>query len=48
MNNCVETAALGDGRLAVRDSKDAGLPPLRFSARAWSSFVAGLDGGPVS
>ncbi|MFI2781391.1 DUF397 domain-containing protein [Streptomyces sp. ALB3] len=48
MNNCVETAPLGDGGLAVRDSKDVGLPPLRFSVRAWRSFVAALDGRPVS
>ncbi|MEU1484777.1 DUF397 domain-containing protein [Streptomyces sp. NPDC005752] len=48
MNNCVETAPLGRDRLAVRDSKDADLPPLRFSATAWTSFVAGLGGGPVS
>lgn len=48
MNNCVETAPLGGDRLAVRDSKNTGLPPLRFSATAWTSFVAGLNGGPVS
>ncbi|WP_406150931.1 DUF397 domain-containing protein [Streptomyces sp. NBC_01012] len=48
MNNCVETAPLGQDQLAVRDSKDVGLPPLRFSARAWTSFVSGLHGRPVS
>ncbi|MFJ1836816.1 DUF397 domain-containing protein [Streptomyces sp. NPDC088175] len=48
MNNCVETASSGDGRLAVRDSKDASRPPLRFSAAAWTSFVAGLHRDPVS
>ncbi|MFH9616617.1 DUF397 domain-containing protein [Streptomyces pratensis] len=48
MNNCVETAPLGDGGLAVRDSKDTALPPLRFSARTWTSFLAGLDSRPVS
>ncbi|MBM7442315.1 DUF397 domain-containing protein [Streptomyces sp. HB132] len=48
MNNCVETAALGRDRLTVRDSKDTDLPPLRFSATAWTSFVAGLGGSPVS
>lgn len=42
MNNCVEAAPLGDEQLAVRDSKDVNRPPLRFSATAWSSFVAGL------
>ncbi|MFF2331492.1 MULTISPECIES: DUF397 domain-containing protein [unclassified Streptomyces] len=48
MNNCVEAAAFGDGRLAVRDSKDVSRPPLRFSAASWASFLAGLDRGPVS
>ncbi|MFJ1716769.1 MULTISPECIES: DUF397 domain-containing protein [unclassified Streptomyces] len=48
MNNCVETASSGDGRLAVRDSKNASRPPLRFSAAAWTSFVAGLHRDPVS
>ncbi|MFG2588047.1 DUF397 domain-containing protein [Streptomyces sp. NPDC048438] len=48
MNNCVETASAGDEELAVRDSKDTSLPPLRFSASAWTSFVAGLDSRRVS
>ncbi|MCX5433254.1 DUF397 domain-containing protein [Streptomyces sp. NBC_00257] len=48
MNNCVEAAPFGDERLAVRDSKDVSRPPLRFTAAAWSSFVAGLRRGPVS
>lgn len=47
MNNCVEAAPFGDRRLAVRDSKDVSRPPLRFSAEAWTSFVAGLSLGPV-
>ncbi|TRV76633.1 DUF397 domain-containing protein [Streptomyces sp. 130] len=43
MNNCVETAPSGSGRLlAVRDSKDAARAPLEFSATAWTSFVSGL------
>ncbi|MEV6744865.1 MULTISPECIES: DUF397 domain-containing protein [unclassified Streptomyces] len=48
MNNCVEAAPFGDERLAVRDSKDVSRPPLRFTAAAWASFVAGLRRGPVS
>ncbi|RLV65164.1 DUF397 domain containing protein [Streptomyces sp. CBMAI 2042] len=58
MNNCVETARLGGPGsggadsggtlLAVRDSKDVDRPPLRFSATAWTTFVAGLDGPQVS
>ncbi|MEU1368350.1 DUF397 domain-containing protein [Streptomyces sp. NPDC005803] len=47
MNNCVETALFGRGRLAVRDSKDVSRPPLRFSAPAWTSFVTALNGGSV-
>ncbi|MEU2574321.1 DUF397 domain-containing protein [Streptomyces anulatus] len=42
MNNCVETALLGGALLAVRDSKNVDRPPLRFSAAAWCTFVAGL------
>lgn len=42
MNNCVETALFGGALLAVRDSKNVDRPPLRFSAAAWSTFVAGL------
>ncbi|GAA2921686.1 DUF397 domain-containing protein [Streptomyces argenteolus] len=42
MNNCVEAAPLGDDQLAVRDSKDVHLPPLRFTATAWTSFVSSL------
>ncbi|MFV0131040.1 DUF397 domain-containing protein [Streptomyces sp. HMX112] len=50
MNNCVEAARLGPGRLAVRDSKHLTGPPLRFSAAAWTSFVSSLRSGrePVS
>ncbi|MFB7917282.1 DUF397 domain-containing protein [Streptomyces sp. NPDC056061] len=48
MNNCVEAAPLGGGRLAVRDSKSVSRPPLRFSASAWALFVAGLRREPVS
>ncbi|MFI7238952.1 DUF397 domain-containing protein [Streptomyces cyaneofuscatus] len=53
MNNCVETARLGGpdsggALLAVRDSKDVDRPPLRFSATAWTTFVAGLDARQVS
>ncbi|MFE7707484.1 DUF397 domain-containing protein [Streptomyces sp. NPDC057486] len=47
MNNCVETAPFGAEQLAVRDSKDVSRPPLRFSAAAWTSFVSGLNDGPV-
>ncbi|MFH8410776.1 DUF397 domain-containing protein [Streptomyces sp. NPDC018019] len=42
MNNCVETARIGSGLLAVRDSKNTAGPALLFTAAAWTSFVDGL------
>ncbi|NBM17692.1 DUF397 domain-containing protein [Streptomyces sp. GC420] len=39
MNNCVETAGLGTGLLAVRDSKNTAGPALLFSSTAWTSFL---------
>ncbi|HXV91701.1 MAG TPA: DUF397 domain-containing protein [Pseudonocardia sp.] len=43
---CVEVAFLGDGRVAVRDSKDAGRgPALVFTAREWAAFVGGVTDG---
>ena len=45
-NNCVETARLGPGRLAVRDSKDPQGPALLFTADAWTDFVRAVSGGP--
>lgn len=38
-NNCVETAALRSGRLAVRDSKDPRGPALLFGPAAWTRFL---------
>ena len=40
-NACVEVALVPDG-IAVRDSKDQGGPVLRFTAREWLAFVAGV------
>lgn len=37
--NCVEVAVLPDGGRAVRDSKDASGPILRFSADQWRAFT---------
>jgi hypothetical protein len=37
--NCVETAALPDGGVAVRDSRVPAGPALIFSAAAWGAFV---------
>lgn len=41
-NNCVETARLTSGLLAVRDSKDEQGPALLFPPTAWSQFVLAL------
>jgi hypothetical protein len=41
-NNCVETARLASGRLAVRDSKDVEGPALLFPPTAWSHFLLAL------
>ncbi|MDG5803609.1 DUF397 domain-containing protein [Streptomyces ossamyceticus] len=46
MNNCVETARPGSGRLAglvaVRDSKNTAGPALLFTPEAWEGFVTTL------
>jgi Domain of unknown function (DUF397) len=42
---CVEIASLPDGRVAVRDSKDADSPVLTFNAAEWSAFVRGVKAG---
>lgn len=43
---CVEVAFLGDGRVAVRDSKDAGHgPALMFTSAEWAAFSAGMADG---
>ena len=40
--NCVETAALPGGGVAVRDSQVPAGPALVFSAAAWGAFVGGV------
>ncbi|HEY2519594.1 MAG TPA: DUF397 domain-containing protein [Streptosporangiaceae bacterium] len=45
--NCVETAALPDGQVAVRDSKVPGGPALVFRAAAWGAFVSGVRRHPT-
>jgi hypothetical protein len=46
-NNCVETALLGSGELAVRDSKDQIGPALLFAPDAWTHFVRALSDGDL-
>lgn len=43
--NCVEVARMRDGRVAVRDSKNAPGPVLAFSRDAWQSFLAAVRAG---
>jgi Domain of unknown function (DUF397) len=40
--NCVETASLPGGAVAVRDSRYPGGPALIFTAARWDAFVSGL------
>jgi hypothetical protein len=44
---CVEVAALPDGSVGVRDSKDPGSPVLRFNTAEWVAFVAGVKAGEL-
>ena len=39
---CVEVAFLGDGAVALRDSKMPDRPGLRFTGGEWSAFTAGV------
>ena len=43
--NCVEVAAVGDGRtvVAVRDSKAPDSPSLIFTARVWRQFMDSVE-----
>ncbi|MFI1969621.1 DUF397 domain-containing protein [Streptomyces cinnamoneus] len=43
--DCVEVASPLPQAIAVRDSKDPQGPALAFTPKAWSSFVATVDGG---
>jgi hypothetical protein len=42
---CVEVAELGDGAMALRDSKNPTGPDLRFTASEWRAFVEGVRDG---
>jgi hypothetical protein len=37
--NCVETATLAEGRIAVRNSRFPAGPALVFTAGAWEAFI---------
>ncbi|MGI5269528.1 DUF397 domain-containing protein [Nonomuraea sp. CA-218870] len=40
--SCVAVAPLPDGRIAVRDTKQADGPMLRFSGDEWHAFIGQL------
>lgn len=42
---CVEVAKLGDGSVAVRDSKDPGGAVLVFTPAEWGAFLGGAKDG---
>lgn len=42
---CIETATLPDGRLAVRDSVDKTGPTATFTPSEWSTFVKRIKNG---
>ncbi|MHB9861634.1 DUF397 domain-containing protein [Streptomyces sp. YIM S03343] len=41
-HDCVEVAELPGGARAVRDSKNLGREPLRFTASEWAAFRDGI------
>ncbi|MEV7470901.1 DUF397 domain-containing protein [Streptomyces kronopolitis] len=44
--NCVEIACIGSDAVAVRDSKNPGQDPLRFSNTAFAGFLRLLTSSP--
>jgi hypothetical protein len=44
-DGCVEVAHLADGKVAVRDSKDAGRAAHVFDREQWSAFITGVKNG---
>jgi hypothetical protein len=44
-SSCVEAAPCGDGRVAVRDSKNPTHGHLIYEAAEWKAFLAGVRNG---
>jgi hypothetical protein len=42
---CVEMAVAGPDEVLVRDSKNPAGPVLRYNAREWTAFLAGVRAG---
>ncbi|MHB9857177.1 DUF397 domain-containing protein [Streptomyces sp. YIM S03343] len=43
--NCVEVAALGEGGIALRNSRDPDGPALVYTPAEVAAFLAGVKGG---
>ncbi len=43
--NCVEVAFLGDGQIAVRNSRHPAGPALIFTGAEWDAFLGGARDG---
>jgi hypothetical protein len=43
--NCVEATELPDGKVGMRNSRDAGGPVLKFQAEEWRAFLNGARNG---
>ncbi|MGW0885381.1 DUF397 domain-containing protein [Streptomyces sp. NPDC002671] len=46
-HNCVEITDLPGGGIAIRDSKNTHLEPLRFDATEWSMFRQAMISGKL-
>jgi hypothetical protein len=46
--NCIQVAALPDGSIAIRNSKDPHGPQLHFDSDEWTAFLAGVEAGEFS
>lgn len=46
-HDCAEVAELPGGARAVRDSKNPGRAPLRFTASEWTAFRKGVIAGEL-
>ncbi|GAA2336700.1 DUF397 domain-containing protein [Streptomyces kunmingensis] len=47
-NNCVEVALPTPHLVAVRDSKDPGLPHATVTRSAWAAFALAVGGGSLA
>jgi len=45
--DCVEVAHLPGGAVALRDSKNPDVAPLRFTSAEWNAFRSGIEAGEL-